>query len=140
LSTLSIFIKQTTYLATLPNPKISGKRNGRNSNLNRRTFLQAAATFSAIIAAPPLPWAQEKSKLNITSIRLVSWSTQGVEVSAPLNIYPEFKPSRSLFEAKGVDSFTVEVTPAISGKNVTQGYYAFALPPQAIIHKVKKRK
>jgi hypothetical protein len=79
-----------------------------------------------MIAAPPLPWAQEKSKLTITAIRLVktkpkrpypnykpdpnSWSTQGVEVSAPLNIYPEFKPTRSLFAAKGVDSFTVEVT------------------------------
>ena len=102
------------------------KRNGRNNHLNRRTFLQAAATFSAMIAAPPLPWAQEKSKLTITAIRLVktkpkrpypnykpdpnSWSTQGVEVSAPLNIYPEFKPSRSLFAAKDVDSFTVEVT------------------------------
>jgi L-rhamnonate dehydratase len=94
--------------------------------LNRRTFLQAAAAFSAVIAAPPLPWAQEKSKLTITAIRLVktkpkrpypnykpdpnSWSTQGVEVSAPLNIYPEYKPTRSLFAAKGVDSFTVEVT------------------------------
>jgi hypothetical protein len=79
--------------------------------------LQAAATFSAMIAAPPLPWAQEKSKLTITAIRLVktkpkrpypnykpdpnSWSTQGVEVSAPLNIYLEYKPTRSLFAAKG---------------------------------------
>ena len=78
-----------------------------------------------------LPWAQEKSKLTITAIRLVktkpkrpypnykpgpnSWSTQGVEVSAPLNICPEFKPSRSLFEAKGVDSFTV-------GSNHRQGH------------------
>ena len=33
-----------------------------------------------------------------------------MEVSAPLNIYPEYKPTRSLFAAKGVDTITVEVT------------------------------
>jgi L-rhamnonate dehydratase len=33
-----------------------------------------------------------------------------VEVSAPPNIYPEFKPTRSLFAAKNVPGFTVEIT------------------------------
>ena len=94
--------------------------------MKRRDFLQAAAALAAATVVPPLAWAQEKSKLKITGIRLVqtkpkrpypdykpdpnSWSTQGVEVSAPLNIYPEYKPTRSLFAAKGVQSFTVEVT------------------------------
>ncbi len=98
--------------------------------MKRRSFLQnaglaSAAAFSAI-ALPPLAWAQEKSKLKITGIRLVktrekkpmpkytpaagSWSTQNVEVANPVSIYPEFKPTRSLFAATDVNSFTVEVT------------------------------
>src|ERR1700683_1077678 len=93
----------------------------------RRDFLiQAAALAAGAVTLPPLAWAQEKSKLKISGIRLVkltprkvpppytpaagSWSTQGVEVSAPPNIYPEFKPPRSRFAAKDVPSFVVEVT------------------------------
>jgi L-rhamnonate dehydratase len=98
--------------------------------MKRRSFLQnaglaSAAAFSAI-ALPPLAWAQEKSKLKITGIRLVktrekkpmpkytpaanSWSTQNVEVANPVSIYPEYKATRSLFAATDVNSFTVEVT------------------------------
>jgi L-rhamnonate dehydratase len=95
--------------------------------MKRREFMTGATAFAAgCITLPPLAWAQEKSKLKITGIRLVklsprnpppqytpaagSWSTQGVEVSAPPNIYPEFKPTRSLFGARNVPSFAVEVT------------------------------
>src|ERR1700733_2524409 len=95
--------------------------------IQRREFLiHAAALAAGAMTLPPLAWAQEKSKLKISGIRLVkltprkappsytpaagSWSTQGVEVSAPPNIYPEFKPTRSLFAAKNVPSFTVEIT------------------------------
>ncbi len=92
--------------------------------MTRRNFvgLGAAAGF----ALPPLAWAQEKSKLEITDIKLVrtrpkkqypkytpsagSWSTQGVEVANPVSIYPEFKPRRELFAATDVPGFTVEVT------------------------------
>lgn len=79
-------------------------------------------------AAPPLPWAGEKSKQKITGIRLVrtrpkrplpnytpsagSWSTQGVEVANPMSMYPEYKATRSLFnpDPGGVGGFTVEIT------------------------------
>ena len=81
-------------------------------SIKRRQFMTGAAALAASgIALPPLAWAQEKSKLKITDIKLVrltpknpppifkpaagSWSTQGVEVSAPPNIYPEFRPSLS---------------------------------------------
>jgi L-rhamnonate dehydratase len=95
--------------------------------IKRRDFLTGSAAVAAgAISLPALGWAQEKSKLKITNIRLVniaprnpppafkpapgSWSTQGVEVSAPPNLYPEFRPTRSLFAAKNVPTFTVEVT------------------------------
>jgi L-rhamnonate dehydratase len=97
--------------------------------MKRRAFLQRAGLATGAMASltlPPLAWAQEKSKLKITGIRLVktkeknplpkytpsagSWSTQGVEVANPVSIYPEYKPTRSLFAATNVDSFTVEVT------------------------------
>jgi L-rhamnonate dehydratase len=98
--------------------------------MKRRSFLQtaglAAAASLGSIALPPLAWAQEKSKLKITGIRLVktkekkpmpkytpaanSWSTQNVEVANPVSIYPEYKATRSLFAATNVESFTVEVT------------------------------
>ena len=98
--------------------------------MKRRAFLQraglaATASVSSLVL-PPLAWAAEKSKLKITGIRLVktrdkkpgskytpaagSWSTQNVEVANPVSIYPEYKPTRSLFAATAVDSFTVEVT------------------------------
>ena len=90
--------------------------------MNRREFLGSAGA----VALPPLAWAQEKSKLKITEIKIVrtrprkpypafqpaagAWSTQGVEVANPVSIYPEFKPRRELFAATDVPSFTVEVT------------------------------
>jgi len=90
--------------------------------MKRRDFLSLAAAP----ALPSLAWAQEKSKLKITDIKIVrtrprkpypaytpaagAWSTQGVEVANPMSIYPEFKPRRELFGATNVPSFTVEVT------------------------------
>ena len=90
--------------------------------MKRRDFLSLAAAP----ALPALAWAQEKSKLKITDIKIVStrprkpyptykpadgaWSTQFVEVANPMSIYPEFKPRRELFAATNVPSFTVEVT------------------------------
>ncbi len=80
------------------------------------------------LALPALSWAQEKSKLKITGLRLVdvkprkpypafkpapgAWSTQFVEVANPMSIYSEFKPRRELFfpEPGKVPSFTVEIT------------------------------
>ena len=95
-------------------------------NRRRREVLISGAALIAASTLPPRAWTQEKSKLKITGIRLVklaprkpppsytpapgSWSTQGVEVSAPPNIYPEFKPTRSLFAGQNVPGFTVEVT------------------------------
>ncbi len=90
--------------------------------MKRRDFLSLAAAP----ALPALAWAQEKSKLKITDIKIVrtrprkpypaykpadgAWSTQFVEVANPVSIYPEFKPRRDLFAATNVPSFTVEVT------------------------------
>lgn len=104
--------------------------------MERRDFMTGAAGFAAVafadIALPPLAWAQEKSKLKITEVRLVktkpirpeitftpskgAWSTQGVEVANPVSIYPEYKPTRSLFQADGVESFAVEV---VTDKGIT---------------------
>jgi L-rhamnonate dehydratase len=99
--------------------------------MKRREFLKNAgyaAMLTAFAGLPKLAWADEKSKLKITNIRLAktrpkkpypdftpaagSWSTQNVEVSAPLNIYPEYKPARSLFAAVPplVETVTVEIT------------------------------
>ncbi|MFN7936031.1 MAG: enolase C-terminal domain-like protein [Bryobacteraceae bacterium] len=104
--------------------------------MNRRQLLRLApaAVLAAqgfpdtASAAPPLPFAGEKSKLKITGIRLVrtrprkplpnytpsadSWSTQGVEVANPMSVYPEYKAMRSLFnpDPGKVPSFTVEIT------------------------------
>jgi hypothetical protein len=65
-----------------------------------------------------LPFQAEKSKLKITSVRIVtvkdrkpmpaykpapgSWSTGGVEVANPMSVYPEYKAQRSLFMAIAV--------------------------------------
>jgi L-rhamnonate dehydratase len=89
--------------------------------MRRRDLLKA-------IALPAMGWAQEKSKLKITGIRLVevkprkpypaftpaagAWSVDKVEVANPMSIYPEFKARRALFFADPgkVPSFTVEIT------------------------------
>lgn len=92
--------------------------------MNRRDFLKAVPFAAAL---PALPFQQEKSKLKITGIRLVSvkpkrtypafkpaagaWSTQHVEVANPMSIYPEYKARRELFfpDAGKIPSFTVEI-------------------------------
>ena len=92
--------------------------------MTRRDFFALGAVSAATL--PRLAWAQERSKLRITDIRIVrtrprrpyppytpskdAWSTQGVEVANPVSIYPEYKPRRELFAATGVPSFTVEVS------------------------------
>lgn len=96
--------------------------------LDRRSLLKAlAGAGAALPAAPPLAWAQERSKLKITSVKLVktrprrpvpaykpaagSWSTGGVEVANPMSVYPKYKPMRSLFQADSptLAAFTVEI-------------------------------
>ena len=78
--------------------------------MHRRQFLSAGA---AAVAAPTLSFQAERSKLKITSIRLVepkpkrpwpvykpvpgSWSTMGVEVANPMSIYPKYKARRESF-------------------------------------------
>ena len=104
--------------------------------MERRRFLNQAAGLAAAsiaqVALPRLAWADEASKLKITDIRLVktkplrpeitftpakgAWSTQGVEVANPVSIYPEYKPTRSLFAADGIDSFAVEI---VTDKGIT---------------------
>jgi len=59
--------------------------------MKRREFLNGAAAMAAgVLALPPLARAQEKSKLKITGIRLVTLAPR----RRPPNIYPEFKPTR----------------------------------------------
>lgn len=93
--------------------------------MTRRNFFQTAS-FASALGLPALSFAQERSKLKITGIRIVqtrprwplppykptadAWSTQGVEVANPMSIYPEFKATRSLFAATSVPGFTVEIT------------------------------
>ena len=95
--------------------------------MDRREFVSGGmALAAASIALPDLAFAEEKSRLKITGIRIVkvrpkrpypqytpskgSWSTQDVEVANPVSIYPEYKATRSLFGATNVPGFTVEVT------------------------------
>jgi len=91
--------------------------------MHRRSFLHLTAGF----ALPPLLFADEKSKLRITSVRLVNptpqhplptytpaanaWSTNGVEVASPMSIYPDYKARRSLFmpDAGKLPGFYVEI-------------------------------
>jgi len=77
--------------------------------MHRRSFLRLGALAAN---AAPLPFQAENSKLKITAC---AWSTpgpsgrcrvpaggglvvtSGVEVANPMSIYPEYKPTRSLF-------------------------------------------
>ena len=104
--------------------------------MKRRDFFKLAA---AGVALPALPFQAEKSKLKITSVRLVqtrpkrpvpaykpapgSWSTGWVEVANPMSIYPEYKPMRSLFMADkpGMGGFTVEIATDKGVKGYGQG-------------------
>src|SRR5438132_13338006 len=86
--------------------------------MKRREFLNlaplAAGAFAAN-AAPAYaqaPFADEKTGLKITGVRLVrtiprnpplaytpspdAWSTNDVEVASPMSIYPEYKAKRSI--------------------------------------------
>ena len=110
--------------------------------MHRRGFLRASSTASLGAAAsllavresegmafptpPPLPFQNEKSKLKITSVRMVkprpkrplpsytpapgSWSTGGVEVANPMSIYPRYKARRELFMADDLGPEAVEIT------------------------------
>jgi L-rhamnonate dehydratase len=96
--------------------------------MDRRQFLSLTGLG---IAGPATqiayPFQIEKSKLKITSVRLVntrprhpapaytpapgSWSTGNVEVASPMSIYPEYKAMRSLFlpDSGKLPGFTVEI-------------------------------
>lgn len=95
--------------------------------MNRRSFLQLGSLSAAACALPALAFQDEKSKLKITAVRLVSakprrpipsytpapgsWSVAGVEVASPMSIYPDYKAERSLFmpDPGKLPGFTVEV-------------------------------
>lgn len=90
--------------------------------MTRRNFLAAGMALPAL---PALAFQAEKSKLKITSVRVVrtrarrplpryapapgSWSTTGVEVASPMSVYPEYKAERSLFMNGSPGGFTVEI-------------------------------
>lgn len=94
--------------------------------MNRRSFLRLGGVLS--VAVPALGFADEKSKLKITGVRVVktrpkrpvpgyapaagSWSTGEVEVANPMSVYPEYKAKRSLWnpEPGKMEGFTVEIT------------------------------
>jgi len=98
----------------------------RSTSIRRRDFL--AGMSGSVTALPALAFQDEKSKLKITGVRLVtlrpakpapaytpsadSWSTQGVEVANPMSIYPQYKATRSLFMADPgkVPAFAVEIS------------------------------
>src|SRR5690242_21848636 len=95
--------------------------------MNRRSFLSASAAAGIVTGMPSFAFQIEKSKLRITSVRLVNtrpkrplptytpsanaWSVDGVEVASPMSIYPEYKARRSLFlpDPGKVPGFTVEI-------------------------------
>jgi L-rhamnonate dehydratase len=99
----------------------------RFSALNRRQFFALSALAGAAAHEPSFAFQNEKSKMKITSVRLVktrpkrpvpsyqpapsAWLVDGVEVASPMSIYPEYKPKRSLFlpDPGKVPSFTVEI-------------------------------
>ena len=110
--------------------------------MHRRRFFALAPTALAAAAPSPAPvqaLAAEKSKLKITSVRLVnvrprrplpayqpapgSWSTGWVEVANPMSIYPEYKPMRSLFQPNPgkLGGFWVEIATDKGVKGYGQG-------------------
>lgn len=94
--------------------------------MDRRSFLGGLGVAAAVPALPSFAWAQQRSGLKITGMRIVetrpkkrapefkpsaeAWSTNFVEVASPMSIYPEYKPTRSTFRSNGVTDFTVEIT------------------------------
>ena len=107
--------------------------------MDRRNFLQTGLISSISAAAlwaqkkedampttPSPPFAEERSKLKITGVRMVrprprrplpcyepapgSWSTGNVEVANPMSIYPKYKARRSLFMAHDLGPSAVEIT------------------------------
>ncbi len=111
--------------------------------MNRRHFLGLAplafATPGRATPAPLQVLAAAKSRLKITSVRLVqvrerrplpaytpspdAWSTGRVEVANPMSIYPEYKPMRSLFmpDAGKLEGFWVEIATDKGVKGYGQG-------------------
>jgi L-rhamnonate dehydratase len=108
---------------------------GRRKFLEASTILPMAALAASGLpekgeAAPlpsptPLPFQGEKSKLKITSVRMVSprpkrplpayepapgsWSAGGSEVANPMSIYPKYKARRDLFMANDLGPEAVEI-------------------------------
>ncbi len=88
--------------------------------------LWAQKKEDAMPTTPSPPFAEERSKLKITGVRMVrprprrplpsyepapgSWSTGSVEVANPMSIYPEYKARRSLFMAPDLGPSAVEIT------------------------------
>ena len=103
--------------------------------MNRRSLLKLGGLFA--VTLPALAFQEEKSKLKITGVLVRirprrpvpaytpapgSWSTGGVEVANPMSIYPQYKATRSLWNADPgkLEGFCVEIT---TDKGVT-GYYS----------------
>ena len=122
--------------------------------MNRREVLRLGplaacagllSTREAQPQAVPLPFSSEKSRLKITSVRLVrtrprrplpsykpapgSWSTQAAEVANPMSIYPEYKARRALFfpDPGQLEGFTVEISTDKGVKGYGSGGTAGAL-------------
>ncbi|MEO7145056.1 MAG: enolase C-terminal domain-like protein [Bryobacteraceae bacterium] len=109
------------------------------------TRRSALGVLAAAAVTPALAFQQEKSKLKITGVRIVStrprhpapvytpapgaWSTGGVEVASPMSIYPEYKSRRSLFMADTPEmgGFTVEISTDKGVKGYGHGGPAGAL-------------
>src|ERR1019366_6271680 len=144
--------KRATYGATGGTTwRISRRGFSGDLMMRRRNFLELGG-MAALASAAPLPFQGENSKLKINSVRLVhtrpkrpgpvcnsppaSWSASGVEVANPMSIYPEYKPTRSLFmpDPGKLDGFTVGISPdkgvkgygsgGIAGGEVVMGHFA----------------
>jgi len=109
--------------------------------MQRRSFLGLvpAALGLPEISLPRPAFADEKSRLKITSVRLVNprprrplpayapsgdaWSTNGVEVASPMSLYPEYKAMRSLFmpDSGKMPGFYVEIGTDKGVKGIGQG-------------------